>query len=84
MSDRVRKVDYFYVMVPNTAGQGAKILAGVGNEFLLAAPISQPAAGLSRELNKAGVNVLSVSSVGAFARGITLVGRATLLYEARE
>ena len=29
MSDRVRKVDYFYVMVPNTAGQGAKVLAGL-------------------------------------------------------
>ena len=64
--------------------EGAKILAGVGNEFLVAAPLSQPPAGLSRELTKAGVNVLSVSSVGAFARGITLVGRATLLYEARE
>jgi chorismate mutase len=64
--------------------EGTKILAGVGNEFLLAAPISQPAVGLSRELTKAGVNVLSVSSVGAFARGITLVGRATLLYVARE
>ena len=25
----VRKVDYFYVMVPNTAGQGAKVLAGL-------------------------------------------------------
>jgi hypothetical protein len=25
----VRKVDYFYVMVPNTAGQGSKILAGL-------------------------------------------------------
>jgi len=35
-------------------------------------------------LTKAGVNVLSVSLVGAFARGITLAGRATLLYEARE
>ena len=29
MSDRVRKVDYFYVMVPNTAGQAAKVLAGL-------------------------------------------------------
>ena len=29
MADRVRKVDYFYVMVPNTAGQGSKILAGL-------------------------------------------------------
>src|SRR5207237_4624361 len=29
MSDRVRKVDYFYVMVPNTAGQAAKVLSGL-------------------------------------------------------
>lgn len=29
MSDRVRKVEYFYVMVPNTAGQGAKVLSAL-------------------------------------------------------
>ena len=29
MSDRVRKVDYFYVMVPNTTGQAAKVLAAL-------------------------------------------------------
>ena len=29
MSDKLRKVDYFYVMVPNKAGQGAKIAAGL-------------------------------------------------------
>jgi len=29
MADRVRKVDYFYVMVSNTAGQGAKVLDGL-------------------------------------------------------
>lgn len=29
MSDRVQRVDYFYVMVPNTAGQAAKVLAGL-------------------------------------------------------
>src|SRR5215475_9357756 len=29
MADRLRKVDYFYVTVPNTAGQGAKILSGL-------------------------------------------------------
>ena len=32
MSDSVRKVDYFYVMVPNAAGQGAKIIAGLAAE----------------------------------------------------
>jgi hypothetical protein len=29
MSDRVRKVDYFYVKVPNTSGQAAKVLSGL-------------------------------------------------------
>ena len=29
MSNKLRKVDYFYVMVPNKAGQGAKIAAGL-------------------------------------------------------
>ena len=29
MSDKLRKVDYFYVMVPNKAGQGLKIAAGL-------------------------------------------------------
>jgi hypothetical protein len=29
MADRIRKVDYFYVTVSNTAGQGAKVLAGL-------------------------------------------------------
>ena len=32
MADRLRKVDYFYVTVPNTAGQGSKILAGLAAE----------------------------------------------------
>jgi hypothetical protein len=32
MSNNLRKVDYFYVMVPNTAGQGAKVLAGLADE----------------------------------------------------
>ena len=29
MASSLRKVDYFYVMVPNTAGQGAKVLSGL-------------------------------------------------------
>ena len=32
MSESLRKVDYFYVMVPDTAGQGAKILDGLAAE----------------------------------------------------
>jgi len=32
MSSTLRKVDYFYVMVPNTAGQGSKVLAGLAAE----------------------------------------------------
>jgi hypothetical protein len=32
MSNTLRKVDYFYVMVPNTAGKGAKVLAALAGE----------------------------------------------------
>ena len=32
MSESLRKVDYFYVMVSNTAGQGAKIMHGLAAE----------------------------------------------------
>ncbi|HTS22547.1 MAG TPA: hypothetical protein VMN79_12160 [Casimicrobiaceae bacterium] len=32
MADRIRKVDYYYVMVPNSAGQGAKVLAGLAEQ----------------------------------------------------
>jgi len=31
MSDRVRKVDYFKVMIPNKAGQASKIAAGLAS-----------------------------------------------------
>lgn len=29
MSDRLRKVDYFYATMPNTPGQGAKVMNGL-------------------------------------------------------
>lgn len=29
MADRIRKIDYFYVMVSNSAGQGARVLDGL-------------------------------------------------------
>ena len=29
MSNRLRKVDYFHVMIPNQAGQASKIAAGL-------------------------------------------------------
>jgi hypothetical protein len=32
VSSSLRKVDYFYVMIPNTAGKGAKIMAGLAAE----------------------------------------------------
>ena len=32
MTDSIRKVDYFYAMVPNTAGQGSAILAALAAE----------------------------------------------------
>jgi hypothetical protein len=32
MKTTLRKVDYFYVMLPNRAGQGAKVMAGLAAE----------------------------------------------------
>ena len=32
MANTLRKVDYFYVMLPNRAGQGAKIMAALAAE----------------------------------------------------
>lgn len=32
MSDTVRKVDYFYVVVPDKAGEGAKVLSALATE----------------------------------------------------
>ena len=32
MTDSLRKVDYFYTFVPNTAGQGSKILTALADE----------------------------------------------------
>jgi hypothetical protein len=32
MSNTLRRVDYFYVMVPNRAGQGARIMAALAKE----------------------------------------------------
>ena len=32
MSQSLRKVDYFYVMIPNRAGQGAKVLSALAKE----------------------------------------------------
>ena len=32
MSNTLRKVDYFYVMLPNRAGQGAKVMAALAAE----------------------------------------------------
>jgi len=29
MSDKLRKVDYFYALIPNTPGQGAKVMNGL-------------------------------------------------------
>jgi len=32
MANTVRKVDYYYVMLPNRAGQGAKVMSGLAAE----------------------------------------------------
>jgi len=32
MSSNLRTIDYFYVMIPNTAGQGSRVLAALADE----------------------------------------------------
>lgn len=32
MADRIRKVDYFYVVVPNSAGEGARVLDALADQ----------------------------------------------------
>ena len=45
MSNTLRRVDYFYVMVPNRAGQGAKIMAGLAAEGVTCSPSPDSRAG---------------------------------------
>ena len=57
------------------------ILGVAGNDVLFAMPGAVHPASVNARLEKAGVKVLSLSSVGGFARGITADGRPTALSE---
>jgi hypothetical protein len=87
MADTLRKVDYFYVMVANTPGQGAKVLSGLAAEGvnLLAFSgfpsgrrgqldlIPEDSAKLKRAAKKLGL-ALSAKKTGFLYRGEDRVG----------
>jgi hypothetical protein len=90
----LRKVDYFYVMVSNTAGQGAKVLKGLAAEGvnLLAFSgfpsgrqgqldlIPESSAKLRRAAKKLGLK-LSVKKTGFLYRGKDKVGAMTAVLQ---
>ena len=92
MSHSLRRVDYFYVMVPNRAGQGAKILSALASEGvnLLAFSgfpsggkgqldlVPENSAALRRAAKKAGLK-LSKRKTGFLLQGDDRVGALTSL-----
>ena len=90
MTDTLRKVDYFYVMVPNTAGQGSKTMSGLAAEGvnLLAFSgfpagrraqldlIPEDSVALKRAAKKLGLK-LSVKKTGFLFQGDDRVGAMT-------
>ena len=94
MSQSVRKVDYFHVMVPNKPGRGARVLAGLATEGvnLLAFSgfpsgskgqldlIPQDSAALRRAARKLGLD-LSVRKTGFLVQGTDRVGAMTKLLD---
>jgi len=94
MSNTLRKVDYFYVMVPNTAGQGAKIMDGLAQEGVNLLAFSgfpsgrkaqldlmpQDAALLKRAAKKLGLK-LSIRKTGFLYQGDDRVGAMTAILD---
>jgi hypothetical protein len=90
MSNTVRKVDYFYTMVPNTAGKGAKIMSALATEGvnLLAFSgfpsgkaaqldlVPEDSAKLRRAAKRLGFK-LSTKKAGFLVRGDDRVGAMT-------
>jgi hypothetical protein len=90
MSEKLRKVDYFYAMVPNTAGKGSKILSGLAAEGvnLLAFTgfpsgkkaqfdlVPEDSAKLKRAAKRLGLK-LSKRKTGFLVRGNDRVGAMT-------
>jgi hypothetical protein len=95
MSQGVRKVDYFHVMVPNTPGRGARVLAGLAAERvnLLAFSgfpsgrkgqldlIPENSVALKRAARKLGL-ALSARKTGFLVQGADRVGALTRVLEA--
>ncbi len=95
MTTTVRKVDYFYVTLPNTAGQGAKVLSdlaaeGVNLLALTAFPsgrraqldlIAEDSAALKRAAKKLGL-ALSARKAAFLVEGDDRVGALTDALEA--
>lgn len=95
MSETLRKVDYFYTLVPNTAGQAAKVLAGLAAEGvnLLAFSgfpsgrrsqldlVPEDSAHLKRAAKKLGLE-LSVRKTGFLVRGDDRIGAMTGVLDA--
>ena len=96
MSDTLRRVDYFYTMLPNTPGQGAKVMAGLAaaGVNLLAFSgfpagrraqldlVPEDSAKLKRAAKKLGV-ALSVKKSGFIVTGEDRVGALTGILDAR-
>ena len=92
MASSIRKVDYFYTMVPNRAGQAAKILAGLAAAGVDLVAFSGFPAGkgsqldlvpadsvkLRRAAKKMGVT-LSKRKTGFLVQGDDRVGALTLI-----
>lgn len=90
MADTLRKVDYFYVMVPDTPGEAAKIMAGLADAGvnLLAFSgfpsgrrsqldlVPDDAAKLKRAAKKLGL-ALSAKKTGFLYQGADRVGAMT-------
>jgi hypothetical protein len=90
MANTLRKVDYYYVMLPNRAGQGAKVMAALAGEGvnLLAFSgfpsggkaqldlVPEDGAKLRRAARKLGLK-LSVRKSGFLYRGEDKVGAMT-------
>jgi hypothetical protein len=95
MSQGVRKVDYFHVMVPNTPGRGARVLAGLAAERvnLLAFSgfpngrkgqldlIPENSAALKRAARKLGLD-MSARKTGFLVQGADRVGALNRVLEA--
>ena len=94
MSDKLRKVDYFHVMIPNRAGQASKIAAGLAAEGVNLLAFSGFPSGRetqldlmpedSRKLKRAAKKLglrLSVKKSGFLYQGTDRVGAMTRLFD---